>query len=113
MCTSCTDTGFEGKPWTDGSESFRTWLEDCNGLIYDHVSSHAIELGDICGAETSRITNDQRFVGVSRDEMLAKFGLWFESHPAGDNMRDDISAEIDMGFTEAWPGGMHTTWQSS
>lgn len=94
-----------GKPWTDGSESFLTWLEDSNGRIYDHVSSHLIDLGDVCGADTSRVTAEQRFVGVSRDEMLAKFGLWCETHPAGAKMQSDINAEIEMGFTEPWPRG--------
>ena len=42
-----------GKPWTGGNESFHTWLEDCNRLIYDHTSSHSIELRDICGAARS------------------------------------------------------------
>lgn len=95
----------EGKPWTDGSESFHTWLEDSDGLIYDHVSPHSIELGDICGADTSRVENNQRFVGVSRQVILSTFGLWYECHAAGDKMRDDINAEIEMGFREPWPRG--------
>lgn len=95
----------EGKPWRDGSESFHTWLEDSNGLIYDHVCSHAIELGDICGADTSRVTENQRFLGVSQGEMLSRFGLWYESHPTGNTFRDSLNAEIEMGFTEPWPRG--------
>ena len=96
----------EGRPWRDGSESFHTWLEDSSGLIYDHVSSHAIELGDICGADTSRVTENQRFLGVSQGEMLSRFGLWYESHPAGNTFRESINTEIEMGFTEPWPRGM-------
>lgn len=37
--------------------------------------------------------------------MLSRFGLWYESHPAGDNMSDDVNAEIELGFTEPWPRG--------
>lgn len=95
-----------GKPWTDGSESFHTWLEDSDGLIYDQVSPQTVELGDICGADTSRVENNQRFVGVSREEIFSKFGVWYETHPAGGKMQDDLNAEIEMGFTEAWPRGM-------
>lgn len=72
-----------GKPWTDSNESFHTWLEDSNGLIYDHVSSHLVQLEDICGADTSRVTTKQRLVGVSREKMFRKFGVWYESHPEG------------------------------
>lgn len=77
-----------GKPWTDGSESFHTWLEDSDGLIYDQVSPQTVELGDICGADTSRVENNQRFVGVSREEIFSKFGVWYETHPAGGKMQD-------------------------
>ncbi|CAM9180140.1 unnamed protein product [Ectocarpus sp. 12 AP-2014] len=101
----------EGKPWANGRESFHTWLEDSNGLIYDHVSSHSIELGYMCGADTSRVTNNQRFVGVSREEIHSNFGFWYESHSAGDNMRDKLNAEIGMGFTEPWPRGTLDSWE--
>lgn len=70
---------------------------------------HLIELGDICGADTSRVTTKQRFVGVSRQEVFRKFGVWYESHPAGAKMQRDLNAEIEMGLTEPWPDGTRDT----
>lgn len=95
-----------GRPFRDMNDSFHTWLEDADGLIYDHVDPQAIELGDICGADTSRVSKSQRFVGVSRQEMFSTFGVWCESQKFGIAMQNRLNAEIEMGFTEPWPRGV-------
>lgn len=92
-----------GKQWQDGCESFHAWLEDSNGNIYDHADPQTIELGDICGADTSRVQKYQRFVGLSREDIFAKYGVWYESHDAGSTTQAKLNHEIDMGFTQAWP----------
>ena len=38
----------------------------------------------MCGADTSRVENCHKFVGVSREDIFSTFGVWQESHPAGD-----------------------------
>ena len=50
-------------------------MEDTNGLIYDHADPQTIELGDICGADTSRVEKYQRFVGLSTEDIFAKYGV--------------------------------------
>lgn len=93
-----------GNQWRD-CESFHVWLEDSKGFIYDHVDLQTIELGDICGADTSRVQKYQRFVGLSREDIFAKYGVWYESHDAGSTTQAKLNSEIDMGFTQAWPLG--------
>ena len=92
-----------GNQWQDGCESFHAWLEASNGFIYDHADPQTIELGDICGADTSRVKKYQRFVGLSREDIFAKYGVWHESHDAGIATEAKLNSEIDMGFTQPWP----------
>lgn len=103
----------EGKPWSNVTESFHTWLEDSDGLIYDHVDPSAIRLGNICGADTSRVTKHQRYVGVSNKGIFRKFGVWYESHPVGAQMQSNFNDEIGMGFVEPWPLGTSGTLSES
>lgn len=48
---------------------------------YDHVDPVAIDTGDVCAANMSRVNKSQRFVGVSRAGLFSTFGVWYESHP--------------------------------
>lgn len=41
--------------------------------------------------------------------MFPTSGLWYESHPAGGQMQDELNAEIEMGFAEEWSRGMRDT----
>ncbi len=52
------------------------------------------------------MTKSQRFVGVTRQEMLSTFGVWCEAQKFGIALQKRLNTEVEMGFTEPWPRGV-------
>ena len=60
-----------------GNVQYHHWLEDEDGLVYDHVDPMAFKIGSSVGADVSKVTPFQRFVGVSKETLLDSFGVWY------------------------------------
>ena len=60
-----------------GDESCHFWLEDVDGKVYDHIDPVLFQIGSSVGADVSRISPFQRFVGVSKKSLFENFGVWY------------------------------------
>lgn len=60
-----------------GDSPLYSWLEDENGNIFDHVDPIGYKIAKSNGADVSMVNCYQRFKGISKKDLLEKFGIWY------------------------------------
>jgi len=79
---------------TSGKIQYHYWLEDSNGLVYDHIDPFAFQVGVSVGSDMSKIEPFMRFKGLSKDELFESFGVWYLTEDGMDEEDDFVDMTI-------------------